>query len=944
MNKNWVAILLIAFALIDESEKRVPEYDLSIINEPSALGTKEDPFARANFELNLLADPSTGQLPLQIREKELAFSSHIPSKVAYATANNLRVTQLDYRAAGPNNVGGRTRAAAVDIRNENILISGGVSGSMWKSTNQGLTWKKTSNANHRRSVTSLAQDTRPGFEDIWYHGTGELIGNSARSLAAPYRGVGIYKSSDNGESWQLINGTAAQAPQNFYHQLQYVWRIQTNHTNLFEDEVLVAVFGGILRSVNGGRSWGVVLGSNLLNLPVETDLNCTPAPFFTELQKTSDGTFFAALSSSTSTHRNNCENEVLAPSAGFYTSTNGTNWSEITSPGFPEYHERTVIGFSASEELVYFYTHTSSDSPQLLWRFDYQRYQSGQPLSQCWLDLSGNLPAFGGEYGDLDSQGGYNMLIQGHPSEENVTYIGGTNLYRSSTGFSTNNATDWIGGYQNSNNSTVYPNHYADQHLLIFFPSESRKMLSAHDGGLSITNQNLMESVTWSSLNTGYITSQFYTIAQQQDQPTDAIIGGMQDNGTYLRSGADIESPDWRRVLGGDGGFAAIAPNKDLYYTSFQEGQVYRLSLNDDSGLTSFARVDPVGAGDDTELLFINPYILDPLNASRMYFTGGDVLWRNENLLQIPGGSQNPTSVNWTKISKTRLNTGIYTAIGKSSAGDSLIAGTYGERPRVVVVPNASHVNAEGASKFPVIFPKFGHIACIATNPENALHYLVIFSNYSVPSVFMTTDGGDNFTDISGNLEENPNGSGSGPSVRWAEIIPTTDGISYFVGTSTGLYSTDLTDGRNTTWVQESEEIIGNAIITMINYRAIDGRLIVATHGNGTFRTYIQNYRPLLNQSTPNATVSLSPGYPNPFTEKTFIEYSIPEDGDVKIDLYNGSGQLIKNLIWGPQFAGTSRILWDGTNTTGVQVQSGVYYYVMQYGKHSIAKRLIYTP
>ena len=80
----------------------------------------------------------------------------------------------------------------------------------------------------------------------------------------------------------------------------------------------------------------------------------------------------------------------------------------------------------------------------------------------------------------------------------------------------------------------------------------------------------------------------------------------------------------------------------------------------------------------------------------------------------------------------------------------------------------------------------------------------MVFSNYEIPSIFESFNGGITYTDISGNLEENVDGSGNGPSIRWAEIIPKTSGNLILVGTSVGLYSTETTNDENTVWTKES--------------------------------------------------------------------------------------------------------------------------------------------
>ena len=191
---------------------------------------------------------------------------------------------------------GRTRAVAFDVRDENVILAGGVSGSIWKSVDGGISWTRKSDPENRNSITCLVQDTRPGKEDTWYHGTGEIVGNSARGGGAPFRGDGIYKSTDNGESWDLLVSTQDSDPSVFNSQFQYIWDIEINPGNLAQDEVLIAAFGGILRSVDGGDSWEVVLGQKLFDLPDTANLNNTDASFFTSLERSVDNVFYAGLS------------------------------------------------------------------------------------------------------------------------------------------------------------------------------------------------------------------------------------------------------------------------------------------------------------------------------------------------------------------------------------------------------------------------------------------------------------------------------------------------------------------------------------------------------------------------------------------------------------------------------------------------------------------------
>jgi len=79
---------------------------------------------------------------------------------------------------------------------------------------------------------------------------------------------------------------------------------------------------------------------------------------------------------------------------------------------------------------------------------------------------------------------------------------------------------------------------------------------------------------------------------------------------------------------------------------------------------------------------------------------------------------------------------------------------------------------------------------------------------------------------------------------------------------------------------------------------------------------------------------SLSQNYPNPFNATTQISFALPADGKVALKIYNVAGQLVKSF---DQYmtAGYKTITWDGTNTSGEVVASGVYFYKLDAEKFS---------
>ena len=71
--------------------------------------------------------------------------------------------------------------------------------------------------------------------------------------------------------------------------------------------------------------------------------------------------------------------------------------------------------------------------------------------------------------------------------------------------------------------------------------------------------------------------------------------------------------------------------------------------------------------------------------------------------------------------------------------------------------------------------------------------------------------------------------------------------------------------------------------------------------------------------------------YPNPFNPATAIEYTLPHDAPVSLIVYSMTGRRVKILISGVQNAGVHQVVWDGTDHSGRQIASGVYFYQLLY-------------
>ncbi|TAE46840.1 MAG: T9SS C-terminal target domain-containing protein [Bacteroidetes bacterium] len=752
---------------------------------------------RLRFDFDMLKDPATGEIPEGIRQLELAQAYRAP-----LMETNTRNAFVSVRSRGPVNLGGRTRAMAFDVRyngtTNKIILAGGVSGGVFRSDNGGLSWTKVSSQNEIHNVTALAQDPRPGFQDIWYYATGEQSGNSA-SLGTPYHGQGIWKSTDNGLTWTLLGNSNTGALESFDNCVDFCSKLVVNPAN---GHVYAAVSGEIIRSTNQGSSWSSVLGPTCFTNGGTTDIVCS-----------SSGQLYAAFAG---IH--------AAADDGVWTSASGGagTWTRIANSG-------AVAGWNASGGYGRCVLALAPSNQNKLFAL----YDNGF-VSSCtgvegieadlfvydattgiWTDLSTNLP---NEAGCLDGndpfavQGGYDLVVAVKPDDENTVFVGGTNLYRSTTGFTTAGATTRIGGYVSSASYANYTNHHADIHCLVFEPGNPSVMCSGTDGGIHRADITAA-TPSWTSLNNKYLTYQYYHVAIDPATGSNYVIGGLQDNGTKQSASGSYHSG----LGSGDGVAVGIATPYLRYYGS-QRGSIVREGTN----------IKPTGSGSG---IFVTYFYLDPDNTSILYYASNDALYRTINAPAV-------TTATWTNM------TGIATALtsniramaatrssgyNASNAARKLYIGTSGGQLYRLNDPAYA-----AAATAPVnITPGTagaGVVSGISVNPNDDREILVTYSNYGINSVYHTTNA-DNaaptWTNVEGNI--------SLPSFRSCAIMIDGGTTYYVVGTSVGMYCTTTLNGAATVWNRIGAQNLGYAVVSSMALRPADNTLLAGTHGNGMF-------------------------------------------------------------------------------------------------------------
>ena len=886
-------------------------------------GSPDDPNGRAAWELKRQADPETGKIPTHIRERELMFSATLPSDNQLGN----RAENINWHARGPWNVGGITRALDMDVNDENILLAGTNSGGVWRTTNGGQSWTHITPKDDYHGITCIAQDTRPGYTNVWYFGSGDPY-CSASGGGAFYSGNGVYKSTDSGLTWSKLSSTAPNTPQSFDSNWDVIYKVITYPTDTVNDVVFAATYGAIYKSSNGGNTWSIIKGNG--------------TSFYTDVNVTPNGVVYGTVGSD-------------GGGKGIWRSADGINFTNITPPNFATTYDRIVSGYApTNENIVYFLGNNpgfgTPDTNFLgtvewnsLWKYTYIS-GDGDSAGGLWEDLSNSLPTTGGPFDKFHCQGSYDLVIKVKPDDSNVVFIGGTNLYRSTNGFADASTNRFVGGYKEGATLPIvlgYENHHPDQHEILFYPSNPNKMLSGNDGGVFRTDNCLQDTMQWISLDNGYITTMFYTLAIDHGTPgNEIVIGGAQDNGTWFTNDTVLTNP-WVTPRGGDGSFCAIADGRSSYYFSIQNGKMMKADVDNNGNISSFARIDPLGG---QGYQFINPFTLDPNNNNIMYLAAGKYLWKNSDLSGIPMVNNWDTiSTNWQQWPDSVPVAGAeVTAIGVSKTpANRVYYGT--SKKRLYRVDNANvgtptPVDISG-NVSPNSFPTNGYINCIAVDPQDADKVMVVFSNYSVYSVFYTSNGGGRWRKVAGNLEQSISGTGNGPSVRWAQIIhPPQGGTAYLLGTSTGLYGTIVLDSTNTVWTQLAASEIGKVVVSMLDYRESDGRLLVATHAAGMYSTYIKNVDQLINNvySKHVKNTNTVKIYPNPTKDFINIELVSSHEQNVSFSLYDAMGRAVRGVVSKKMESGVNNFQFNLTN-----LPKGTYYIKINDGEQEINKLIV---
>ncbi len=406
---------------------------------------------------------------------------------------------------------------------------------------------------------------------------------------------------------------------------------------------------------------------------------------------------------------------------------------------------------------------------------------------------TGATPAF------TSGQAWYCMAVAIDPNNANNVIVGSLDCYKTTNGgTSWTKISEWVG--------TAGQYVHADQQIITW--RSNNQVLFGCDGGVHYSANG---GTTITDRNQGLRIKQFYAVANHPTS-TNYFLAGAQDNGVHQLNNATIGASV--EVTGGDGAFVHIDQNQGQYQWGSYVYNQYRRSTNSGSTWTSVNYSSSAGK-------FINPTDYDDVN-NIMYCSGNAnafVRWSNPQ-----------TGSTFTSVTMSGLSSGRVSAVKVSPYTNHTVffgGGGSGITP--------SLIKATAANATPTFTSIIGtgmttasaNISCIelGTNEQNII---VVYSNYGVSNVWVTSNGGTTWTAIDGNLPDMP--------VRWAIFYPG-DNTKAIIATETGIWQTTLINGASTAW--DPETGFPNVRTDMLQYRASDGLLSAATHGRGVFTTII---------------------------------------------------------------------------------------------------------
>ena len=793
-------------------------------------------------------------------------------------------SSLKYRHIGPE--GNRVIAIAGVPGNHEVIYAGAASGGVWKSFDSGLNWQPVFDDQDVSSIGALA--VAESDPNIVWAGTGETNIRSSISI-----GNGIYKSINGGKSWKKRG----------LEKTGRIARIVIHPQN--PDMVLVAAMGhcygsqqerGVYRTVDGGDTWERVLfadkytGASDIAMDPRNPRNIIAGMWPLEI--------------------NTWARRSGGPKGGVFLSNDGGKTWKKCSRGLPK---------PPTGKIAVAYAPSNPNQIYALIETDQYKFEG-----VLWGSKNGgeswNLISYDQQY---HTRPHYYSRLAVSPHNEKEIWFLASSMAISLDGGKT-------GG--------VKHRELFDVHDIWFDPTNSDRILVAHDGGVRIS---INHGKSW--FHPDLPVAQIYHVAVDQQVPY-FVYGNQQDGPTYRIPSSSIAGPMKVGVGGGEAGFTVPDYfDNNIIWSSNEQGVLTKHDLR--SGITINVQVwpeTPVGRSPrDIKYRWVwcYPWILSSHKQNTLYAgsqfvhktsDGGDIwevispdLTTNDKTMQVHSGGLTYDNVG------VDYGTTLYALAESPKNKEVLWAGT---NDGLVHVTRDQGRTWNLVSKNIPKLPRLGTVTSIeASKFDEAVAYITIDFhqvNNRDPHVYKTNNYGKSWQKIVRGIPKT--------MLSYAQIVREDSerkGMLY-LGTENGIYLS-LDDGANWFSLQNN---LPPAPVRWLTIQKHFGDLVLSTYGRGFW--IMDDISPLrqINDAALNATChifkmrpayrfkrrggySQTKYYQNP-RRGAAINYHLKKvpAAEVKIRILDAN-QTIINSFSGSKHIGINRVHWNLRHQSSPEVE-----------------------
>ena len=697
-------------------------------------------------------------------------------------AANSPFERLRFRNIGPATMGGRIDDFAVLESNPAIFYVGTATGGLWKTTNNGTTWKQVFADQDMVSIGDVA--IGPNNANLVWVGTGENNNRQSSSW-----GGGIYKSTDGGNSWKRMGLV----------ETQHIARIIVDPAD--NNVVYVAALGklwgpnperGIYKTTDGGNTWTPIL---------QVDENTGGTELV--MDPSNHNTLYAATYQR---RRTAWGFNGGGPGSAIWKSTDaGKTWNKLTTgiPAGPL--GRIGLDIYRKDPRILYARIEATGNGTGLYRSD--------DAGATWRKMS-----------DTNPRPMYFSQVRIDPNDVSRIYVLGVELHMSDDSGKT-----FIG-------NTV---PHSDHHALWIDPNNSNHVITGCDGGVNMTYDR---GVKWDFVDNIDI-GQFYHVGYDMDTPY-RVYGGLQDNASWygpsaLRQDYGIGNFNWMNIGSGDG-FVTLADPTDsrTLYSESQGGNMIRV----DRVSQERKNIKPLQAKGEPPLRWNwdTPIEVSPHSPTTIYAAANKVFKSTDR-----GDSWTAISPDLTaQIDRDTLpimgvagrDIRVARNDGVSSYG---VLVTFAESPMKAGLlytgadDGTVYVTRDGGAHWTNLIDalpglgKFAQVTRVTPSSHNEGTIYVTFDNHREedfkPYVYMSTDYGATFRAITTGIPD-------GQAVRTiTEDLKNPDVL--YLGTEFGLF---VSLNRGQQWMRVKANL-PTVPINEITMHPRDNDMILATHGRSVW-------------------------------------------------------------------------------------------------------------